>query len=163
MGVDTDEDQKMAAISEGIAFGKLAGRVTAVALVLYVISLIYRAGGELVALTLGGGVALYVILSFVRDIQYGYSPWEPVEWTAVPTDELDTGEHQRALRWTITLKSLRIVGAVSGLAVIFIFGLETLGYVLLIGGLPALAISLSKHYSNGTRPWYPSVPSSLTN
>lgn len=149
----------MTAISNSVAFGKLAGRVTAVALTLYVVGLVYRSGEGLAAIALGSVVALYAVTSLVRDVQYGYAPWEPVKWTAVPPGELDTGERRRALRWTIVLKLLLIVGAVSGFAVVFAGGLETLGYVLLVGGLPVLIVKLAKHYSNETRPWHPSIPS----
>lgn len=142
-----------------MAFGKLAGRVTAVALALYVVSLVYRSNEELAAVALGGIVTLYAVTSLVRDIQYGYAPWEPVEWTTVPPGELEAGERRRALRWTIVLRLLLVIGAVSGFAVVFAAGLETLGYVLLIGGVPALIVSLYKYYSDGTRPWHPSVPS----
>jgi|AntDeeMetageno50_2_1112565.scaffolds.fasta_scaffold07767_2 hypothetical protein len=152
-------EQKKAAISNGMAFGKVAGRVTAVALVLYVVSFVYRSGEELTAIALSGVVALYAVASLVRDIRYGYSPWDPINWTTVSPDELDTGERRRALRWTIALKLLLVVGAVSGLAIVFEAGLETLGYVLLIGGLPSLFVKLYKHHSNETKPWYPSVPS----
>lgn len=152
-------NQKMAATSNGVAFGKLAGRVTAVALALYVVSLVYRSGEELAAIALGGVVALYAVTSLVRDVQYGYSPWEPVKWTAVPPSELDAGERRRALRWTIVLKFLLVVGSISGFAVVFAVGLKTLGYVLLVGGLPTLIINLYEHYSDETRPWHPSVPS----
>jgi len=152
--------KKMTATSKGVAIGKLAGRVTAVALVLYVVSLVYQSGEELAAIALGGVVALYVVTSVVRDIQYGYSPWDPVEWTAVPPGELDTGERRRALRWTIALRLLLFVGTVSGFAVIFASGLETLGYVLLIGGLPVSLVKMYKYRTSGTRPWHPSLPSS---
>lgn len=152
-------NQKMEATSNGMAFGKLAGRVTALILALYVVSLVYRSGEELAAIALGVVIALYAVTSLVRDVQYGYSPWEPVKWTAVPPDELDEEERQRALRWTITLKFLLVIGAVSGFAVVFAAGLETLGYVLLVGGFPALIVKLYKHYSDETRPWHPSMPS----
>ena len=152
-------NRETAAINNGVALGKLAGRVTAVALTLYVISLIYRSGEELAALMLGSIVAIYASTSIVRDIQYGYSPWESVEWITVPPSELAAGERQRALRWTVALKLLLTIGAISGLAITFAAGFQMLGYVLLIGGLPALMLSLYRHYSNETRPWYPSVPS----
>ena len=151
--------QKMAATSNGVAFGRLAGRVTGIVLVLYVISLIYRSGEKLAAIALAGVVALYVVTSLVRDVQYGYSPWEPVEWTAVPPGELSAGERRRAFYWTIVLKLLLVVGTASGFAVIFVAGLETLGYVLFVGCLPASIIKIRKHISSDTRPWYPSVPS----
>ncbi len=152
---------RITGIRNGAAFGKLAGRVTAVALALYVVSLVYRSNEELAAVALGGVVALYAVASLVRDVQYGYSPWDPVSWTTVAPRELGAEARQRAFRWTITLKLILVVGAVSGFAVVFAAGLETLGYVLLIGGLPALVVKLYKHYSGGTRPWYPSVPSQL--
>lgn len=152
-------NQKKATISNGVAFGKVAGRVTAVALSLYVVSFVYRSGEELTAIALSGVVALYAVTSLVRDVQYGYFPWEPIEWTTVSPDELNAGERRRALRWTIALRLLLVVGAVSGLAGVFEAGLETLGYVLLIGGLPSLIVKLYKYYSNETKPWYPSVPS----
>lgn len=147
------------AIRNGAAFGTLAGRVTVVALALYVVSLVYRSNEELAATALGGLVALYAITSLVRDVRYGYSPWDPVTWTTVPPGELNAGERRRALRWTILLKLLLVIGVVGGFAIIFAAGLETLGYVLLIGGFPALTVSLYRHYSNETRPWHPSVPS----
>lgn len=149
----------MTATKKGLAFGKLAGRVTAVVLALYVVSLVYRSNEELAAIALGGVVILYAVTSLVRDIQYGYAPWEPIEWTTVPPGELESDERRQALRWTIVLRLLLIIGAVSGFAIVFAAGLETLGYVLLIGGFPALIVSLYKHYSGGTKPWYPSVPS----
>uniref|UniRef100_A0A7D6GQR0 Uncharacterized protein n=2 Tax=Natrinema zhouii TaxID=1710539 RepID=A0A7D6GQR0_9EURY len=146
-------------IRNGAAFGKLAGRVTAVALALYVVSLVYQSNEELAAVALGSVVTLYAVMSLARDVQYGYSPWEPVRWTTVPPGELNAGERRRALRWTIVLKLLLVVGAVSGFAVVFAAGLKTLGYVLLIGGFPALIVKLYKHYLDETRPWHPSMPS----
>jgi len=149
----------MTKASDGLALGKIAGRVTAVALALYVVSFVYRSGEELAALALGGAVALYAVTSLVRDVQYGYSPWEPTVWVPVPPSELDREVRQRALYWTLTLKLLLVAGGLGGLVVIFEAGLETLGYVLVLGGLPALLVRLVTHYSQETRPWYPSVPS----
>jgi len=154
-------NERQNAVRTGVSLGKLAGRATAVGLALYVVSLIYRSGQEWAAVALGGVVVLYALMSIGRDLQYGYSPWEPIDWKPIPLDELGTSERQRALRWTVALKVLLIVGAVGSLATAFVAGLEELGYVLLIGGLPAAAIKLYKHYSNGTRPWYPSVPSQV--
>lgn len=148
----------MNAVSNGVAFGKLAARVTAFALMLYVVSLVYLSGEELAAIALGGVVSLYAVMLIYREVQYGYSPWNPIEWTTVPPRELDARERRRALRWTITLKLFLVIGAVSGLTIVFAAGLKTLGYVLLVGGIPALFVEIYKHYSNDTRPWYPSVP-----
>jgi len=111
------------------------------------------------AITLVGIVTLYVVASLLRDLRYGFAPWEPVEWTSTSPGELPTDDYQRALHWTLALKSLLIVGAISGLVFVFATGLRTLGYVLLIGGILAQIAALAKHYMNGTRPWYPSVPS----
>lgn len=147
------------AISDGVALGRLAGRITAAGLVLYVISVIYRAGVERATIILCGIGILYAVTSLLRDLRYGLTPWAPVEWTSLSPSELPAGEYQRALRWTIALKSLLFVGAVSGLVVVFTAGLKTLGYVLLIGGAPVQIATLAQHYLNGTKPWYPSVPS----
>lgn len=152
-------NERQKEIETGVAFGNLAGRATAVALALYVVSLVYRSGQERAAVALAGLVVLYALASIARDLRYGYRPWEPVEWESVQPDGLDAGERRRALRWTVTLKALLIVGAVGGLTAVFAAGLEALGSVLLVGGLPALVVTLYRHYSNGTRPWYPSVPS----
>lgn len=148
-------------VRNGASLGMLAGRATAVGIALYLVSFIYRSGQEWTAIALGGVVVLYALASIGRDLQYGYSPWEPVEWKFVPLDELGTSERQRALRWMVALKGLLVVGAVGTFVAVFAAGLETLGYVLLIGGLPAALVKLYQHYSNGTRPWYPSVPSQV--
>ncbi|WP_128476605.1 hypothetical protein [Halorussus pelagicus] len=154
-----NEDEKTT--WNGVALGRVLGRVTAVTLALYVVSLIYRSDNEFISVVLVVFIILYALTSSARDIQYGYFPWEPVEWTPVHLDELDAEEGKRALRWTIALKSLLVVGAIGCLAASFAAGLETLGYVLLIGGTPTLVVKMYQHYSNGTRPWYPVVPSRL--
>lgn len=154
-------NEQQNAAENGVALGRLAGRTTAVALALYVGSLVYRTGEERIALALGGVAVLYALASISRDLRYGYFPWEPVEWRSIHPDELDTQERRRATRWTVGLNVLLTVGAVGGLAGVFVAGLETLGYVLLVGGLPALLVESYRHYSNDTRPWYPSVPSQV--
>lgn len=148
-------------IRRGAAFGKLVGRVTVVILALYLVSIVYRSNSELSAFALGGLIIVYAISSLTRDLRYGYRPWEPIEWTTVPPEELDRTERSRAIRWTIGLKLLQVIGAVSAVTIVFSTGLETLGYVLLLGGLPALIVLAYKHMSNQTLPWYPSVPSRI--
>lgn len=147
------------AISGGVSIGRIAGRITAIGFVLYVISVIYRAGAIQMAIALAGVLTLYAVASLLRDLRYGLTPWEPIEWTPTSPGELPTDEYRRALRWTLALKSLLFVGAVSGLVFVFATGLRTLGYVLLIGGVPAQTAALARHHVNGTRPWYPSAPS----
>lgn len=148
-------------IWNGIALGRVLGRATMVALALYVINLVYQSGEDLMAIALACLVALYAIASSTRDLRYGYTPWDPIEWTPVQFSELNTKERQRAFGWTVALKALLVIGVIGCFAAILAAGLETLGYVLLIGGLPASAVKLYRHYSNGTKPWYPSVPSDL--
>jgi len=146
-------------IGRSLPLGKIAGRITVLGLTLYIIILVYRSGEEQAAVALGGLVVLYAGTSLVRDLRYGLAPWEPVEWTTVSPGELEAGERRRSLRWAIALRGLVIVGAVSGLIVVFASGLDTLGYALLLAGLPALLVQLVKYYRSGTRPWHPSVPS----
>lgn len=142
-----------------MALGQLAARITQLILVLWVVSLLYRADEDLAAFALSGLIVLYAVISLIRDFRYGITPWEPVEWTTVSPDELDAGEYRRAFRWTVPLKLLRLVGAVFVLAVAFTASLETLGYMLLFGSFLVLPVTLFKHHSNDTKPWYPSVPS----
>jgi len=148
-------------VRTGVALGRLAGRATAVALALYVVAFVYRAGGVTTAFALGGVVALYALASVARDLRYGYRPWDAVEWTTVRPGTLDPAERRRATRWTVALNGLLVVGAVGTLAGAFAVGLELLGSVLLVGGAPAFAVASYRHYANDTRPWYPSVPSRI--
>lgn len=146
-------------LRDSMALGQIAARITQVALVLWIVSLLYRAGEDLAAFALGGLIVLYVVASLSRDLRYDLTPWEPVEWTTVSPGELDAGDYRRALRWTVALKLIWVVGAVFVLAAVFTASLETLGYMLLFGGLLVLPVTLVKHHLNNTKPWYPSVPS----
>jgi hypothetical protein len=154
-------NEEQSAISKGVSLGRITGRATTVVFALYVASIVYRSGQENISIALGTIVVLYAFISSLRDVRYGYSPWAPVEWIPTSPDELDLMERQRAIRWMITLRLLQIIGVAGTAVAVYTASLETLGYVFLIGGIPALVVQIYRHYDRGTRPWYPSVPQEL--
>jgi hypothetical protein len=151
----------MRSIGSGVGIGRLLGRATAAVLAVYVISLVYRAGEQLIAVGLSGVLASYIVISILRDISYGIRLWEPVEWQTVAPEKLESSERRRATRWTAARRLTAITGGVGALLAALAADLETLAFVLMLGGLPALLVRLTQHYTAGTRPWYPSFPSDL--
>jgi hypothetical protein len=151
----------MVSIDNGVGVGRLLGRVTAVVLAVYVVSLVYRAGEQLIAVGLFAVLASYVVIAIFRDISYGIRLWEPVEWQTVAPDELESSERRRATRWTAACRLTAVAGGIGVLLAVVAAGLETLAFVLILGGLPALLVRLIQYYTAGTRPWYPSFPSDL--
>lgn len=152
------QSEQQRAASKGLSIGRIAGRATAVGFSLYVVSLIYRSGNPWMALLMAVFIVLYALASIARGLAYRYLPWEPVEWVPTSPEELDPRPRKRAIRWTVVHNLLLTIGSLGTLAVVYSAGLEQLGDLLLVGGIPAAIVQLYGYYATGTRPWYPSVP-----
>jgi len=145
-------------IKGGIGFGKLAGRVTKLGFIVYLVSLIYRSEQEWIAMILTGIIGYYTLVSIGRDYQYGYSPLSPIKWTEVSPEELDPEDRRRATLWTGALRVVQLISGIGLVIAIFVSGLDLLGYVLLASVIPVLIGISYKYYSRDTKPWYPKVP-----
>jgi hypothetical protein len=148
-------------IKSGVGVGKLAGRLTKLGFVVYLVSLIYRSGQESIAVLLTGIIGCYVLVSIGRDYQYGYSPLSPINWTEVSPEGLDPEDRHRATLWTGALRVVQLIGGVGLIIAIFVSGLDLLGYVLLASVIPVLIGISYRYYSRDTKPWYPKVPSEI--
>jgi len=148
-------------IKGGVGFGKLAGRVTKLGFVVYLVSLIYRSGQESIAMILTGIIGCYALVSIGRDYQYGYSPLSPIKWTEVSPEGLGPGDRRRATLWTGALRAIQFIGGIGLVIAIFLSGLDLLGYILLASAIPVLIGISYRYYSRDTKPWYPKVPSEI--